>query len=640
MLRQIVCYLIVLLILAPAASKISAQTAPSADPLEVDGSASDTAPQVVAQSILDLTGNPELLEGSDRKIVLNPLHVQPVTTGEALQALRVGSGGAPAPASVRPASIDEGTSLRTSDAQGEHEVARVRQALIEGPFGIPDHYAVAGDQTLNVAGPGFLGNDIDLEGEALSATVIFDNVDNGSLAAFPSGTFSYTPDPGFTGTDSFQYRFRDASFNESDPVTVTIEVLDPANRTPLGATDDYSMIAGTTLSINAPGFLGNDIDLDGDDLSATVIFDNVDNGSLAAFPSGTFTYTPDPGFSGTDSFQYRFRDSEFHESEPVTVTIHVHEANRAPVGVEDAYATLMDTPLSIPAPGFLGNDVDLDGEALSATVIADNVDNGSLSAFPSGTFTYTPAQGFTGTDSFQYGFRDASFNNAGPVTVTILVIDPVDGVPDPPPAECTITTLAEGAPYKDSGINKIDITFTNPDGITQVEFSVLDNFVASSPGFIESDPANDIWTGGPLTTVEFTLAQDDPNLTSASYFAIASSVCPKETDGSFETDFDPFVHFPVEVPAKHELAQNFPNPFNPTTTISFALPEASTVRVTVHDALGREVRTLVDDVLGAGHHTAAWDGRDAAGSAAASGVYLYRIEAGDFVDVRQMILMK
>jgi hypothetical protein len=96
----------------------------------------------------------------------------------------------------------------------------------------------------------------------------------------------------------------------------------------------------------------------------------------------------------------------------------------------------------------------------------------------------------------------------------------------------------------------------------------------------------------------------------------------------------------VLVPAQNALYQNLPNPFNPATVIPFAVAHASRVRLTVYSALGQQIATLVAGRLEPGYHKVAWDGRDDGGRRAASGVYIYRIEIGDFADVKKLLLLR
>jgi hypothetical protein len=93
-------------------------------------------------------------------------------------------------------------------------------------------------------------------------------------------------------------------------------------------------------------------------------------------------------------------------------------------------------------------------------------------------------------------------------------------------------------------------------------------------------------------------------------------------------------------PEVYILLQNFPNPFNPFTTIRFGLRYGGQVTLRIYDAAGRPVRTLVDDVLEPGLHTAQWDGRNDGGTRAASGVYFYRIRTAGFERTRKMVLLR
>lgn len=83
------------------------------------------------------------------------------------------------------------------------------------------------------------------------------------------------------------------------------------------------------------------------------------------------------------------------------------------------------------------------------------------------------------------------------------------------------------------------------------------------------------------------------------------------------------------------LSQNYPNPFNPSTIITYQIPKSRHVRLTVYDLLGREIMTLVNEEMRPGSYQATFNGTNLA-----SGVYFYRLQAGEFVQTRKLILMK
>jgi hypothetical protein len=94
------------------------------------------------------------------------------------------------------------------------------------------------------------------------------------------------------------------------------------------------------------------------------------------------------------------------------------------------------------------------------------------------------------------------------------------------------------------------------------------------------------------------------------------------------------------VPTAFALLPNTPNPFNPETTLRFALPHEGVVELSIYDALGQQVRVLVDEVRAAGAYAAMWDGRDALGKQVSSGVYFYELRAGEYRQMRRMLLLK
>ncbi len=94
------------------------------------------------------------------------------------------------------------------------------------------------------------------------------------------------------------------------------------------------------------------------------------------------------------------------------------------------------------------------------------------------------------------------------------------------------------------------------------------------------------------------------------------------------------------LPTEYYLSQNYPNPFNPSTQIRFALPQSSAVELKIYDVLGREVSTLLNGEYNAGTYTVEWNGRNNYGAQVASGMYIYRIKAGNFVQTKKMMMLK
>ncbi|MFW9909309.1 MAG: OmpL47-type beta-barrel domain-containing protein, partial [Candidatus Thorarchaeota archaeon] len=189
----------------------------------------------------------------------------------------------------------------------------------------------------------------------------------------------------------------------------------------LAVDDDYSTDEDMALFVDAPGILGNDLGVDAGAFVSVLVMP--DHGTLTTFSDGSFSYIPDPDWNGIDSFSYQFLEGSSIASNPATVKIEVFAVNDLPVAMDDYYEVGIDATLTIVSPGVLLNDSDIEGDQLEATLV-NGPTNGVLELLPDGSFTYTPAAGWCGTDSFTYRvYESLSLLEGNTATVTIQVLD-------------------------------------------------------------------------------------------------------------------------------------------------------------------------------------------------------------------------
>ena len=356
-----------------------------------------------------------------------------------------------------PASNFYGTdtfTYRASDGSSESNLATVTitvASVNDIPVAQNDEYTTAEDTQLVIDAPGILGNDSDVDGDPLTAVMV-NGPSWGSLTLKSDGSFTYTPAENFFGTDSFTYYAWDGT-DQSNVATVTITVT-PVNDLPVANDDAYEVWQGQTLTIVAPGVLENDTDAESAPLSA-FLGQTASHGTLEFNLDGSFVYTPAPGFSGTDTFTYRAYDG-LEEGNTATVTITVLATNQAPTAVDDAYETLEDTPLSVDAPGVLVNDTDPENDPLTAA-IASFPQHGTVSLASDGSFLYTPAANFHGTDSFTYRAQDAlGPGNVATVTITVTPVNDAPVAADDSfvvAKDSTLTVAAPGVLGNDSDVD-------------------------------------------------------------------------------------------------------------------------------------------------------------------------------------------
>lgn len=216
-------------------------------------------------------------------------------------------------------------------------------------------------------------------------------------------------------TKDLEYTCEVTPNNGTDDGVADLDSVVISNSPPVANDDAYSTDEDITLNVAAPGVLDNDVDDDGDSLTAFGLIDDVDFGNLSLNLDGSFEYVPDENFNGEDSFTYVAHD-ETDLSNNAVVTITVNAINDAPVADAQSVETDEDTAVIITLTGS-----DIEGDVLTFSIV-DVPLNGVLSEVTGDQVTYTPNLDFSGADSFTFIANDGT-DDSNVATVDITVID-------------------------------------------------------------------------------------------------------------------------------------------------------------------------------------------------------------------------
>ena len=241
-----------------------------------------------------------------------------------------------------------------------------------------------------------------------------------SFIADGVGTMQFSSDPAdlLPAHEVLLYNFDDPvqpEFISYGSVEVAIEQGDP----PIAIDDRYETAEDEVLVVTAEnGVLANDVDPDSDVLTA-ILVDSPSHGDLELADDGSFRYTPQGNFFGSDNFTYQASDGA-NLSNVAVVTIDVTPVVDAPVAVDDFYVIDDMDPLVVDAEsGVLSNDFDLEGKTMTA-VLADPPQKGTLDLQADGSFVYTPDVGFVGRDTYTYRAEaDGVLSNLATVTIDV-----------------------------------------------------------------------------------------------------------------------------------------------------------------------------------------------------------------------------
>ncbi len=381
-------------------------------PVAQDDSSSTDEGVSVAIPVLDndsdLDGDALILQSVD-----DPLHGSATLSGSSIVYL--------------PDEDYDGTDAFTytvTDEQGGTDTATVTVFVVprnDPPIAVNDEASTGEDVALSIH---VLSNDSDPDGDSLSIESVT-QPDHGTTVRSGSSIL-YTPDPNYSGPDSFAYTLIDGN-GGSDTATVTMTVLE-TNDPPFAQEDSMTLSEKQTTTVSV---LDNDSDPDGDPLRIESI--ERPSGGVVENLGSALTYTPNPGFTGLDTFAYTVSDGNGKTSRAL-VTILVVPINDAPVAQDDSATTDEDTLVTI---SVLSNDSDADGDFLLVESFSQPR-NGSVLSSRTG-LSYIPDEGFQGVDSFTYIVSDG---NGGSDSATVTVS--VAGVNDAPLAEDNSAITDEG----------------------------------------------------------------------------------------------------------------------------------------------------------------------------------------------------
>jgi cysteine-rich repeat protein len=284
----------------------------------------------------------------------------------------------------------------TATAELALEVASVNDA----PVAVDDAASLDEDTSVTVD---VVANDRDVDRDPLTVTSLGTPM-HGTAAIVDGHDVLYTPAANYNGPDSVAYTISDGQGGQAS-ATLALDVIS-VNDPPVAVDDAATLDEDTALAISVTA---NDSDVDHDALTVVAVTQPAHGTAVAS--AGQVTYTPDANFHGSDRFTYTIDDGHGLQAS-ATVTLTILSVNDAPVAVDRSATAFDGDPVAI---ALLASDVD--GDPLTFA-IGQGPTHGTVSAVIGGTVTYTPAAGFTGTDSFTYTASDGQASSA-PATVAV-----------------------------------------------------------------------------------------------------------------------------------------------------------------------------------------------------------------------------
>ena len=510
----------------------------------------------------------------------------------------------------------------------------------------------AGEIVLSLLGSETAPYFFDGDGDSLN----FDVYTNGSgvivaMAASDSLYLSFYPN--LSGQDTIFIVATDPSGDDvMDSIVVTVNTVNDSPMIVDGPS--YETLEDDSVDIFIYQFVIRDPDTQPDSITFDIAAESdtasiVNHYTITPIEYG-YRIIPNENFFGDIPLIVKAFDG-FSNSEPFQVVVNVVPVNDVPViitpladleGEEDGDSILVNLGGSETEPYF----VDVDGDSIEFEVIAVNgnvfelsLDGYDLSIMPFANMFGVDTLHIVGTDgsgAFAYDTVLVSISSVNDAPTAFTLNTPDDS------AEVVITAMSA------AGGSTIDVSWTmseDVDGDTVGYGFILFNgpYALETPALFTVDVE--------MTELSIPHSAAIALLETAGLQYVECDWMVFATDGQDTTlssevrtiilDARPVLSVEEAlIPEVFALHQNYPNPFNPTTTINYDIPESQIVSIMIYDIMGREIRTLVNEYQEIGYKTIRWDATDNLGRSVSAGMYIYTIQAGDFRQVRKMVLLK
>jgi len=445
-------------------------------------------------------------------------------------------------------------------------------------------------------------------------------------------TFSvtFTADSNWNGFEDIVFTIDDQDLRFTDSDTVRVSVLAVNDAPVITALDSVTITEDSFAEVNLVAS-----DVDGDSL--TFIASSTDTSVTVTVSIDTLILTPEADWTGSSAITVFVTDGSLSDTTSFVLT--VTPINDAPMASETTISLDEDTTYT---GTLFGTDVDEDDMTFA---ILTNPVNGtiSLNDTSTGAYTYSPNEDFNGSDSLSYSVSDGTLSDIGKVNIVVNAINDAPSSFALNEQDSVYITMAN--------FDSDSIVFTWDESVDVDDDELTYHFTA------------ELVINGQLTTeYDTTLTANAMKIDYKSVFdeiyAAQAMLAGIEWDVSVSDEVEEVMaeNGPLTVginasdavlsideellPDVYALHQNYPNPFNPITTLRYDLPEQSMVNIIIYDLLGRQVRTLLNQTQDAGYRSVIWNATNDYGKPVSAGVYLYKIQAGEFVQTRKMVLLK